>query len=784
MKTCPQCNKTYNDMFEICPDDRTRLASVASTPKKENLLERYKLLEKIGEGGMGAIYKAIHTEMDRTCAIKLLTAITAGNEEAAARFKREARMASRIDNPHAVTIYDFGETDDGTLFLAMEFIDGRQLTSLIKEQGALPLDRVVHITNQIAEGLTAAHAMGIVHRDLKPDNVMITRKGNDDCYVKVLDFGIAKTVADEGADGNLTKTGFVLGTPFYMSPEQLLGEKLDPRSDVYSLAIIVYEMLSGRLPFEGENPQSIMMKRIMGEPIPLHVAAPSISDEVEQVVMAGLAREREARTPTVEAFALALANAQRGVTQMIGSRSTGSLAEDKPKAGTQVWAGASTKSDSAPVQAGSTAPVQQASPLGMNQAKQTSGQSNIAAQSHVPTEKQPVQPVFQQQPVTAGQNVQAAGEIKRGSRAWIGAVAAIVVLVIIGAVAYFALGIGKKGSAPNAPVSKSGFTINVAGAPAGSEVFVNNESRGKVGNDGTLVVTGLDAGNLQLRISHEGYADFATNLAGEVGKEAKVEALLLPLEIDYNGSKMVLIPAGEFLMGDDDHKPNEKPAHKVSVDAFYIDKYEVTNAEFKKFWDETYKGEPYPKTAVAQDYIVNFPDKPAVGITFDWAKEFAQWAGKRLPTEAEWEKAASWDPKTNTKRIYPWGNNEAGGSPNIGREKVPVLAPGGAYPSDVSAYGVFDMAGNVQEWVDAFFQPYEGNEKLDSGFKDKSYGTGFRVARGSSISAGFEYARTTSRSAIPVHLDESDREYMLVGIRCAISANDPKIRQFLASRNK
>src|SRR5438128_6312973 len=271
---------------------------------------------------MGAIYLAMHTEMGRTAAIKLLAPITTGRDEALARFKREAKMASRIDNPHAVTIYDFGEAENGLLFLAMEFIDGRPLSKLIAEHRMLPINRVVHITKQIAEALSAAHALGIVHRDLKPDHVMITRQGRDSDYVKVLDFGIAKTVADDSAD-HLTKTGFVLGTPVYMSPEQLLGERLDGRSDIYSLAIIVYEMLSGKLPFVGDNQQAVMMKRVMSDPIRLRAVAPSLSEPVERAVMAGLERNRESRAPTVEAFASELSRVLNSGTQVMGGVVTG-----------------------------------------------------------------------------------------------------------------------------------------------------------------------------------------------------------------------------------------------------------------------------------------------------------------------------------------------------------------------------------------------------------------------------------------------------------------------------
>ncbi len=329
MKTCPQCATTYDNALAVCPSDNAKLIEIKSDGTDQMigrmLAGRFLLVDKLGQGGMGTVYKAVHTQMDRICAIKLLSPLSADTESAVARFKREARMASRIDNPHAITIYDFGQAEDGLLYLAMEFIDGKPLTRLLAEEPGLGIVRTVHITRQIAAALTAAHSLGIVHRDLKPDNIMIAQKGADADFVKVLDFGIAKTVADD--TDNVTKTGFVLGTPVYMSPEQLTGEKLDARSDVYSLAIIVYEMLSGRLPFEGDNAQAIMIKRVTSDPVKLSRASSTVSNSVEEVVMAGLARDRDARIPTAEAFASLLNDAQHGSTQVISSPATNKIAE-------------------------------------------------------------------------------------------------------------------------------------------------------------------------------------------------------------------------------------------------------------------------------------------------------------------------------------------------------------------------------------------------------------------------------------------------------------------------
>jgi serine/threonine-protein kinase len=308
MKFCPKCRKEYADNFESCSIDGAPLvaAGSATDPLLGAILAgRYQMVEKIGQGGMGAVYKAVHTRMNRTCAIKLLAADQAEGQNPVERFNREAQLASRIDNPHAVVIYDFGETEDRVLYLVMEYIDGESLGAVLLRERTFTPARACSIARQIAEALSAAHALGIVHRDLKPDNVMLANRGGATDFVKVLDFGIAKTVSHDAGE-DLTQTGFVLGTPAYMSPEQLSGEKLDARSDIYSLALIVYQMLSGKLPFEGENTQARLIKRLLESPVPLSRNVTHISGELESAVMAGLARNRDDRPTSAAGFANSL----------------------------------------------------------------------------------------------------------------------------------------------------------------------------------------------------------------------------------------------------------------------------------------------------------------------------------------------------------------------------------------------------------------------------------------------------------------------------------------------
>ena len=779
MNICPQCGKAYDDPIDVCPNDRSNLIIIDSSnpdPTLGKLLDgRYRLIRKIGEGGMGSIYRAVHTENLRICAIKLMTSLSPGKDDAIARFKREARNSVRIDSAHAVTVYDSGQTDEGLLYLAMEFIDGKPLSRVIAEQRVLPIERVIHITNQIAEALTAAHALPMIHRDLKPDNIMITRKGANSDFVKVLDFGIAKALADPGGD-NLTKTGFVLGTPVYMSPEQLLGEELDPRSDIYSLAIIVYEMLSGRLPFEGDNPQAVMMKRVMSDPIRLRVVAPALSESVERAVMNGLARNRDSRTPTVEAFASELSRVTFSGTQIMGGVVTGPLAQPGEGRTTAQWGGGpQTRVDSSPAFTGQS-----------ESARSTPG-TGSDAKTWAPTELTPslVQPQRSERttpqsaeppptvfaapvtvrdlPPTALADPIVTEPERRGSKwVWLGG---LVALAVIGVILFILIGPG--GS------SSSGFSLVVKGAPAGSQVYVNDVRRDTVAVDGSLKVSDIDPGEVKVRVSREGFTDYMTTLRGSKGEIQTCEARLLP-PIDYRGT-MVPIPAGEFIMGDNSHEADEKPAHPVNLPAYYIDKYEVTNADYKKFCDETKRAYP-PNPFFDPEYLTSKPDYPVLGVTFDDALSYASWAGKRLPTEPEWEKAASWDPVAQRKLMYPWGDQFTTDRANIGTGKPVKVSEA---TGDLSFYGVLNMAGNAFEWVDARYKPYEGNQT-----PNPDYSKGEMVIRGGTFLLGSksDEARTSNRFKLPRVFPQGMS--ISVGLRCVVSADDPNIQQLLRTRSQ
>jgi hypothetical protein len=307
MKTCPVCSSQYTDDVKFCPNDgqTLRAAAPAANLVGQVVADRYHIIKKLGEGGMGQVYLGEHVKMGRRSAIKVMNPSMVHDPDAVARFNREAANASRITHPHVCAIYDFGETPDGLIYLAMEFIEGEPLTDLLTREGALSLPRAARIFFQTADALQAAHDLGIVHRDLKPDNIMVSRARDGADSVKVVDFGIAKAVGGEDASQKVTKTGLVVGTPEFMSPEQLAGDKVDGRSDLYSLALVFFRMLTGRLPFEADTVQETMIKRLTDEPTTLAGARADLHfpDALQGVFDTALTRSPADRYPSVAKFA-------------------------------------------------------------------------------------------------------------------------------------------------------------------------------------------------------------------------------------------------------------------------------------------------------------------------------------------------------------------------------------------------------------------------------------------------------------------------------------------------
>jgi serine/threonine protein kinase len=341
-RRCPRCNRVYPDPARFCPQDGSPLVDVAGGPAPQEtsaglrtlvrqaalkrgpgkdrastlsnslLDQRYEVGKRLGEGGMSYVYLAKEVTTGETIAIKVLTPKLMEDRNSVERLRREAGLAMRLDHPNVCRILRLGETEDGLIYLVMPYLAGELLSDREVRMGALPLDLAVPLLVQMCRGLQHAHDLQIVHRDLKPENVMLVPddRGPGGVRAVIMDFGLAKERRQEPEVAKLTATGIVLGTPEFMSPEQIRGKPLDPRSDVYALAILAFEMFTGQLPFQGRNAQEMMIARLKGKPKLLREVKQDLPARLEVVLGKAMALDPGDRFPTMQGFAEALEGAE------------------------------------------------------------------------------------------------------------------------------------------------------------------------------------------------------------------------------------------------------------------------------------------------------------------------------------------------------------------------------------------------------------------------------------------------------------------------------------------
>ncbi len=354
MNRCPSCGASYADDARFCTRDGSKLIAMparageappagpppSSTPftgdtpmrgttkgraeppepvTHANLVGgvldgRYRVMRKVGEGGMSFVYLAEDVSTKERFAIKLLSAALSFDQNAMARLKREASLGMRLEHPNICHIIRLGETQDGLVYVVMPYVDGEILADRTHRAGVLPLAEMARFVRDIATGLHVAHELKIVHRDLKPENVMICKGSDGTDRAVVMDFGLAKERHADAELQKLTATGIILGTPEFMSPEQLRGKPLDPRTDVYSLSLMTFEMLTGKLPFTGRTQQEMMIARLRSEPMTLRTARPELafSEALERVLLKGMSRDPDERHASAPEFAAAVSAAAGG----------------------------------------------------------------------------------------------------------------------------------------------------------------------------------------------------------------------------------------------------------------------------------------------------------------------------------------------------------------------------------------------------------------------------------------------------------------------------------------
>ena len=547
---------------------------------------RYHIIEPLGEGGMAEVYKAYDPRLEREVAVKV---IRTGNippnhmERLLKRFEREAKRMAKFTHPNIVPIIDYGE-HEGMPYLVMHYLQGGTLRDKLNATPGKKIDyrQACRLLAPIARALEYAHEKETIHRDVKPANILLTEKGQP----MLTDFGVAKILdLDEGQ--TLTGTGVGVGTPKYMSPEQWKN-KVVPQTDVYALGVVLYEMVTGRVPYDAETPAGVLEKQLTEPLVRPRELNPAIPDEVECVLYKALAKDPLQRYMEMGQFAQAL----EGLMQP-----------------SRVQPIAEVTSDTGAVQ---------------KQVRQ-----------------EPARPSLEKAKLEKG-------VVSGGKARWVMGALLLGLVVII---------IVENNRTPSPPTMIAIVESNPTKVPPIAETEV------------------VESAPIEVKIS--------TN--------------------EKDGAEMVNVPAGEFLMGSDNGYNNEKPHHTVYLDEYWIYKTEVTNAQYAKCVGAGSCREPYDTTYYNDS---SYAQHPVMKVYWEQAKGYCTWAGSRLPSEAEWEKAA----RGTDGRTYPWGDQEPtcdlANFYNCGGKTKTV----GSLAQGASPYGALDMAGNVYEWVqDWYAEGYYAN---------------------------------------------------------------------------
>jgi eukaryotic-like serine/threonine-protein kinase len=682
-----------------------------SSPLSEQITRDYQIIKLLGKGGMGEVYLAEQLRVGRRqVALKVLNRACSEDADIVKRFANEAASAGRLQHRNVVMIFESRITDDGQLYVSMEYVSGKALREVITERGALPIEEVVEITRQICAGLQVAHQQGIVHRDIKPDNLMLARDYDGTQVVKVLDFGIARLL-EPGMTSMQTKSGIIMGTPYYMSPEQALGntgEKIDARSDIYSLAMVVYQMLTGRVAFDSDSWMQVMYKHIHEAPLPPSLLRSELSHfaEVEQVVLKGLEKTREHRQQTVLEFASQLEAAY--------VRAQNSSLE---KAITAAYS-ATLRNDLTFVSTTSAVAVD------------------------LPAAKESAPVTFAPQSSKTFLSRLSKQKIRERRNVFI-----ILALVMISTLIALLLVAWKP--APETAKSDARTPAPVVRSTALPALQTFEVDVLTVDKKGRLATPR----RAQVRY-------FSDDLGDGVVLD------------------MVEVVGGTYLMGtpqkmQNDRSASEGPQRQVTVPAFFIGMYEVTQAQ----WLTVAKLPKVNRDLPANPSAFKGDNRlPVQNVTWWEAVEFCERlsraAGRtyRLPSEAEWEYACRAGTTTpfyfgetmtadmvNYDANYPYGEGPRG----ITRQHpTPVGNLGGA-----NAFGLYNMHGDMSEWcLDPWHENYTGAPSDGSSW-EAGGNLEFRVLRGGSWFSGGDDCRSAVRHKYPPDITLS-----VVGFRVVMVA--------------
>src|SRR5207248_1306102 len=374
---CLRCKEPIDSQLDQCPHCAERITSFQRTYSSKLIDGKYQILDRLGVGGMGEIFKVRHIHLNELRVIKIMRPNVAADDQGMQRFLQEARTSTMIKHKNLAMLYDFAQLDDGSYYMVWEFIDGTNIQKWISQNGAMPSRLTIEISIQALNGLDHLHSMGLIHRDISPENIMLSQDHHGKLLCKVIDFGIAKSLAEGESGQGLTQTGMFLGKLKYASPEQAgflkEGEHLDARSDLYSFGIVMYEMLAGKAPFQATNPHGYILKHVTEKPMPIAAmnAEVKVPANLEAIIMKSLEKNREQRFATAADFATALEGIRNAVTpdqkyglgeKMITLSGAQTLA-DLPKVPTGTYTGAGGTMGGGTM-SGGTAPAGKVGPTG------------------------------------------------------------------------------------------------------------------------------------------------------------------------------------------------------------------------------------------------------------------------------------------------------------------------------------------------------------------------------------------------------------------------------------
>jgi len=721
---------------------------------------QYRVIRELGRGGMGIVYLARNTILDRLEVLKVLNKEMLDRKGARERFRREMQSAARLNHPNIVGAYAALEFERLLVF-AMEYVDGEDLAEYVKSRGPRPVMQACSMIYQAALGLQHAHEQGMVHRDIKPGNLMFARQGQRR-VVKLLDFGLAKATSENPFDGSLTREGQMLGTVDFIAPEQSVdAQKADICADIYSLGCTLYYLLTGAPPFEGTSLASILQAHHSIDAKPLNLVRPEVPVELAALVGKMMAKDPDRRYQSPAEVALALKPFCKAGRAGSGSPDGEHFGPRSPEAVQPAAALVAPPLEPAPAGGVPVAAKGGAAPPS-DQSLRWESLIAIPEPEHLLDARPP-----------------ASAPLRRRSP-WVGPALAIGIVLLLGLAVGWAAGVIK--------VKTGDGVILLKGVPEQAEVFIDggNVSVQMHDGGGPLEVT-VPAGKRGVQVKKDGFQTFGEEVIVSTGARAEIRVRLIPLpppvppppvpvprEITNSiGMKLVLIPAGEFLMGspdsDKEARDDEKPQHRVRITRpFYLGVTEVTQGQYRAVTGQgpgRFKGsDDLPVVGVSWNDAIAFCDKLS-------ALEKGQLGGARyrLPTEAEWEYACRGGSTTR----YSFGDNAASLGEfawHKGNSDGTTHPVGQKRPN---AFGLFDMHGNVREWCS---DGYQGDfyARLPVDYQGDFYARlpvdnpvcPFEGATDRVIRGGCWLFPQSARSAIRLRLSPVDR-YPDIGFRLA-----------------